>query len=475
MKKFKTIVISILMVFSLIFSSSVQIMAAGKTAIGLENNTPNGTSDAKAFVDGIKDKVSSYSVTYKSPSSVKESDFYSKSKCIKYWSSHGSNTGRVWGTDSNVDLNIFDKSFSWAGGNLEFAFLAACRQLDGSNKNPRKRYAKAMIGGKAVRVICGYHEQAPSKIDKKVADKFIAYAKTGESVKSSWILANKYWEDKGYSTGVYCVLTHSGNVQYSRFPGFPGKIYTRPGASSKTILRFSKANPNGTTQKYSTSNDLEKTKTIEASNVPDYVLRPSAIKLNVDNDTDMAVIRENTSVSLIGDEIGNTELENSSNQAVDLCKQELNQSISNYSNIDLTQAKISVEPIVMAKVDLDGNSDSEKETTVAYDVTIKNTYNGIEIQGDYLSGIVNDQSALYLSGNWNDMEKVKADSKKKVIDYTTAKNSVHAFSKSSLVKGDLKFVFNADTGYYEPSWVFVSDEDELTYSVNCFDGGISVE
>ena len=73
------------------------------------------------------------------------------------------------------------------------------------------------------------------------------------------------------------------------------------------------------------------------------------------------------------------------------------------------------------------------------------------------------------------MEKVKADSKKKVIDYTTAKNSVHAFSKSSLVKGDLKFVFNADTGYYEPSWVFVSDEDELTYSVNCFDGGISVE
>ena len=38
-------------------------------------------------------------------------------------------------------------------------FLAACYQLSG-DKN-RGKYANAMIGDKAVRVICGYHEQAP--------------------------------------------------------------------------------------------------------------------------------------------------------------------------------------------------------------------------------------------------------------------------------------------------------------------------
>jgi len=69
------------------------------------------------------------------------------------------------------------------------------------------------------------------------------YAKTGESVKSSWIKANEYVaglnnNQKDALAANYAVLTHYGDVQYSRFPGFPGNTYGRPDSSSKKILRF---------------------------------------------------------------------------------------------------------------------------------------------------------------------------------------------------------------------------------------------
>ncbi len=292
-------ILTIIMASMLIMSNTLTCSAATKTAIGLKNNSCSGTSDAESFVNGIKGYDSGYTTKYKAPSQVTESDFWNKDYTIKYWASHGSNEGLVWGDASSVSVNIFSKSFSWAGGELEFAFLAACNQLDGANKNPRSRYANAMIGNKAVRVICGYHEGAPSSIDKNVADKFIEYAKTGESVKSSWILANKYYSDRGYSTGVYCVLTHSGNVQYSRFPGFPGSTYTRPGSSSTKILRFSSANPNGTEQTYS----LESAE-LANMEVPTYVLKAIPVQLNATDNMNMAVLRDENSLMMVGAEIG---------------------------------------------------------------------------------------------------------------------------------------------------------------------------
>ena len=60
-------------------------------------------------------------------------------------------------------------------------FLAACYQLSG-DKN-RGKYANAMIGNKAVRVICGYHEKAPGAGTNK--DGAVAEAiggKTGENI-----------------------------------------------------------------------------------------------------------------------------------------------------------------------------------------------------------------------------------------------------------------------------------------------------
>lgn len=113
MKKNK---IALLLAVVVMWTNSFTCLAATKTAAGLENNTPSGTSDAQAFVEGIKKYDSAYSKTYKDPSSVTASDFWSKSHTIKYWSSHGSNNGTVWGANSSVSVNIFDQPFSWAGG-----------------------------------------------------------------------------------------------------------------------------------------------------------------------------------------------------------------------------------------------------------------------------------------------------------------------------------------------------------------------
>lgn len=457
----------------LIMSNTLTCSAATKTAIGLKNNSCSGTSDAESFVNGIKGYDSGYTTKYKAPSQVTESDFWNKDYTIKYWASHGSNEGLVWGDASSVSVNIFSKSFSWAGGELEFAFLAACNQLDGANKNPRSRYANAMIGNKAVRVICGYHEGAPSSIDKNVADKFIEYAKTGESVKSSWILANKYYSDRGYSTGVYCVLTHSGNVQYSRFPGFPGSTYTRPGSSSTKILRFSSANPNGTEQTYS----LESAE-LANMEVPTYVLKAIPVQLNATDNMNMAVLRDENSLMMVGAEIGDKQVNITKEEAAEYCKNQLSNAISNYSEINMDTAMESVTPIVMAEVNLDGGE--EQEVTVAYDISFKNTYEGLEIVGDYMTGIVDDSAAVYLAGNWNEMEKVDTKERSAMVDFNTAYNQVvqnvasltdmtRSNNSATVSSAKLAFALNESTGYYEPTWIFSMDDDSL-YGINCISG-----
>lgn len=57
MKKNK---VALLLAVAVMCTSSFTSLAATKTAVGLENNTPNGTSDAQAFVDGIKNYDSAY-------------------------------------------------------------------------------------------------------------------------------------------------------------------------------------------------------------------------------------------------------------------------------------------------------------------------------------------------------------------------------------------------------------------------------
>ena len=122
----------IMLALSIIMLNCIDTSAAGKT-IGAYKCTTYGEkgSDAKTIYNGVKDKGYIGTYSYANKKKISSADFYGKSKTIKYWSSHGLPSGNLYGNTSNnrVDFTI-KKDFSWAGGNLEFVFLAACNQLN---------------------------------------------------------------------------------------------------------------------------------------------------------------------------------------------------------------------------------------------------------------------------------------------------------------------------------------------------------
>ena len=110
----------------------------------------------------------------------------------------------------------------------------------------------------------------------------------------------------------------------------------------------------------------------------------------------MTVLRDENNLMMVGAEIGDQQLNITEAEAAERCKEQLNNAITNYSEINMDTAMESVTPIVMAEVNLDGGN--EKEVTVAYDISFKNTYDGLEIMGDYMTGIIDDSSTVYLAG-----------------------------------------------------------------------------
>ncbi len=483
----------------MVLLNSVPVTAAGKNSGAYKCNSFYGTeSDAERFKKEILNKDSSYTSYYGKWSKVTTGSFTTKKRCIKYWASHGEHNGTVYGNKTNAKHTI-KSGFKWSGGNLEFVFLAACWQLDGSGSNPRAKYAKSMIGDKAVRVICGYHEKAPSGTssyrgksygaDNAVVRSFFRYAKKSESVKSSWIKANESVNNLDY-----CVLTHKGNVQYSRFPGFGGKTYSRPGANSKTILRFTRKNPNGAIQ-CAKALSVNKMKKIQINdniiempnniqedtirNIPQYALKASAINVNVKNKTLEIDNSDDDAKVLSNGEIGDTEVKETTAVLKDKVQDAL---IDNYfatSSINLENAKMQITPIVMAEVQDD--SSKEKEINVAYSVQYNNMYDGIEIDGDHYSAIIDDDGVKYSSLKWNNYKKVLRSKEETVQNDNLHKALItmtksDAFSKikekSEIAVKDARIVFalNDDTNMYEPTWKIIVDknlEEDSIYLVNC--------
>lgn len=503
MKQLKRLLCCLLAVSVVMGCCTLTCFAAGKTVAGYKNTTYSGSSDASVFVYGVDGYDSSYSTTYRYGSNISQSDFYDKTKTIKYWAAHGNNTGSMWGDANSVEIDIFNDytNFSWAGGNLEFVFLAACNQLDGLGSNPRAEYARAMIGDSAVRAICGYHEGAPSTKDADVAEKFLEYAETGESVKSSWILANQYWANLGWSTSYYLVLTHSGNVQYSRFEGYPGLPYNRPNASSTTILRFSSTGSN--TQPTAVSNELNGVSfntsidELQETVVPTYSL---AADPYIPTTTDTAqfdlIVETNvrsvsSPVSAAIGEIGHEPLSMTPEEAAINAFVWLGDSFCELPVALLTEDNVEVVPIVMAEVNLDGGP--EVEQVVAYSVTKNNEYNGIRILGDHCNIIVDDNGTLFTSMMWADYYEVfesmsgTVSTVQNTVSFAdaTALLSQHlgasvqyqasrsASSDSGITVNDaeLVYAYNEDTGTYQPCWRFEVD-GYADLLVNCLNGSI---
>lgn len=466
--------------------------AAGKTVAGYKNTTYSNASDAYAFAYGVSDYVSSYATTYKYGYDVSNSDFYDTSKAIKYWAAHGNNTGHMWGTANDTDINIFtDKSkFSWAGGNLEFVFLAACKQLDGLGSNPRAQYARAMIGDKAVRTVCGYHEAAPATVDVDIAKKFLEYAKTQESAKSSWILANSYYADLGWSTRDYLVLTHSGNVQYSRFEGFSNTTYPRPTASSKTILRFSSTGSNTQPINDSTTlhgmNFYDDITYLQKTDIPTTALVANQYTPQRSRSSDITLLTDEYATSAVIAEVGHTPVRLSEEDARSYALEWVESNFAELPSDVMRNDNIEVAPIVMAEVNLDGGE--EIEYVVAYSVKKNNLYKGIPIVGDHCNVIVDDEGAIFTSVKWSDYSEIENGverSANESISFDEAAVSVKQYLTESqrylgslsegeqtiIEHAELVYAFNNDTQNYQPCWKFVV-KGYATLLVNCFTGDI---
>ena len=355
---------------------------------------------------------------------------------------------------------------------MEFVFLAACNQLDGANRNPRAKYANAMIGDNAVRVICGYHESAPQagpNHDATVATNFIAKAKTGESVKSSWIQANQI-----YGTTNYCVLTHSGNVQYSRFEGFPVVTYSRPNSSSRTILRFSAANPNGTNQPLLSSqgsiNSLA-----QGISIPNYRLKATETKLSVSSEVKTTVIKLDNYLTTQNGEIGDAEIDISKDQALSQAKAWLENAFNGATWNDFKDAELTVLPIVMSEVDLNGNVENEKEVCVAYDISLKSRINGIPIFDDKYCAIVDDKGVISSAINHRNYEiiydnDIQRETKKEDVEKRLSSKGVDL---EAIENCTVAFMDDDDDGIFDPV-VNVQTADGKTMSLNTISNKMSV-
>ena len=383
----------VILVFCMVMLDGVDVSAAGKT-IGAYKCTKYGDkgSDAKTIYDGVKGKNYSGTYAYAGTKKITSADFYDKSKTIKYWSSHGLLSGNLYGNAKyDVDFTV-KKDFTWAGGNLEFVFLAACNQLN-KDGGPLKTYAKAMRGDKAVRVVCGYHSTAPDGGDNLVAKKFIEYAKTGESVKSSWIKANEYVaglknNQKDALAGNYAVLTHSGNAQYSRFPGFPGNTYERPNAESKKILRFRRKVENEVVLKAAKMN---------VNVLNDNNIEKEPIKFKVDSSCDDMVFNEGNKLSLDGGELEIHEIQISKNDIYKKVRNYLDENVINSSEIELDKKHMEIQPIVVD----DACSDVKNDMIVAYSVSFPHMYEGEKVNSDNLIAIVDEKGVKYAAVNWS--------------------------------------------------------------------------
>ena len=386
--------IIVIMILSIIAVGGVDASAAGKT-IGAYKCTKYGDkgSDAKTIYNGVKGKGYSGTYLYAGKNKITSEDFYDKSKTIKYWSSHGLPSGNLFGNAKyDIDFTV-KKDFSWAGGKLEFVFLAACNQLN-KDGGPLKTYAKAMRGNKAVRAVCGYHSKAPDGGDNLVAKKFIEYAKTGESVKSSWIKANEYVaglknNQKDSLAENYAVLTHSGNVQYSRFPGFPGNTYDRPNEKSKKILRFRRKVENEIILKAALKNNVNVLNDINIEKTP--------IKFKVSSSCDEMTFNEGNKLSLDGGEVKNREIQLTKAELYKKVDKYICENVINSNEIDLNKKYMEVNPIVMD----DACSELEQDTVVAYSVVFPHIYKEKKIDEDNLIAIVDEEGVKYTAVNWS--------------------------------------------------------------------------
>ena len=357
-----------------------------------------------------------------------------------------------------------------------------------------------MLGTNRVRVISGYHDYAPSyPCDGYISTKFEEYADASQSVKFSWIQANEYWAGQGYTNpNNWCVLTHSGNVQYSRMPGFGGAQYDRPSTSTASILRFSQLYPNGTPQPLSRN---EKSEIAEKAGlilncepkitaaIPTYSLIANNADISIDKSRNifktMNIIKSESNEGLYTmHELGDKPIGFSKEKAIDLTRKWVNEVYNEKGSLFTANLK-EVVPLVVAEVELDGDAKEEKEETFAYSVRFANMYNGIKIRDNFYLALVDNDGVASSMLKWNNFSKSIAKQNVEPLSYEKAieilsisinKIPSHEMrlSDDCITINNAEIVYSDEitkNGEYHPTWQF-DMADGNTVLIDCFDGQV---
>lgn len=450
-------------------------------------------ADADNFVDMLDDKLYSTATYY--GSACLPSKFDDCDRTVMYWSAHGDSTGQMWGSNGPFDalsqINISGTDSDWENpthtitrsdwdGDLEFVFISACNQL---HSDIRYKYARGMLGTNRVRVISGYHDYAPGPpCDGYITQTFETYADASESVKSSWIQANEYWAARGYSNpNNWCVLTHAGSVQYSRMPGFGGVQYDRPGTATASILRFSQLYPNGTPQplELTAGGLLLSCEPQTQVSIPTYSVHPSAMDISAAGSNGDArsieVIREDADECLYAvRELGDGPVTLGREAAVELARNWASAVFGDRASV-FTANLSDVIPLVVAEVNLEGQTKEETESTFAYSVRFANNYEGVRVRGNFCLTLVDDNGVAASALRWQAFTKSGAELKGEPLSYDAAIELLSAAragdtDPNSRTLRNAELVYSTEVvedGSYRPTWEFDMADGSIVL-IDCF-------
>lgn len=455
MRKMKKIV-GCMLVSCMLLNTAMVAYAA--TATVCQGDTDNA-SDVELFETRLKSN--GYSVTYKgfkgdkTSSSVKAtgndlSD--AKSSNVLYWSSHGSSTPslNVTGGPRFNTLDYFNPSKS---SPLEIAIFSACYQLDGSSN--RTNFANKMRNSN-VRVIAGYHEQAPASQDYNLVDHYFVAVNGGNSVRYSWEAANA---EVGKS-GSWITLNYKDNYnEYYRMPGFPSERndeYPTPTSSTPIYRYWGLSNPAAPVTTLSidleelplrlnVSGNSHKVNLATMKNTMDVensVISEKSQRVTFREPSDETFVNvdsaESTARSLIGTRLGLT---------------------------DVTDNSLIDEYLIMCEeVKADGTEGSSE--IIGKRVNYNNVMFGVPVEGNFISIGVDNEGIYDVIDTWKDLQpdELTTLSNAQENDYNAVVDRAEEYWSS----------IQKDVGnIVENSLIYVEDESgdyELSYSLSYSNG-----
>jgi len=281
-------------------------------------------------------------------------------------------------------------------------------------------------------------------------------------------------------------------------PGFGGLQYPRPGTGTASILRFSHVNQGGTPQplfksKNSSIEDnaglILNCETKIPETIPNYALIAKKANISINEKSDIyktmtSVKAESNEGLYTMHELGDKPIGFRKEKAIELTRNWVNEVYTKKGKLFTSNIE-EVNPLVVAEVNLDGNTEEEKEETFAYSVRFANMYDGIRIRDNFYLALVDAEGIASSMLRWNNFSKSKF---KQTVEPLSYNEAITILSKSivenpnyamrnpndNIKINNSEIVFSNEitkNGKYHPTWQF-DMADGTTILIDCFDSTV---